>query len=249
MSAYAAVFLVQLLRTSPHLYELHAGAMAEIQEVISKTVNAYEDAAMVASTPSTASHARFLHGLLMSDVFKTPTRMYKTVQYNPSVGTQQPSPSKRTRSSLNSVTLNAAFEDSTQGHTAGFVSPGSSSQPVYNQPPPQQHQVHSYPQQPSTSPDVAMQTTYSNYPNSQEYSNEYESNPQQMAQNQATAAYPPPFPQHGTASDAQYWRYMFKSLGYGAGLEQPPTHGGLVGLANYSNVRQHDQYQSHYGNP
>ncbi|KAA1479725.1 hypothetical protein DENSPDRAFT_846342 [Dentipellis sp. KUC8613] len=71
-TAYSAVFLLKLLRSSNTLAELHEGATNEIHSIISKTADAYEEASSVSPVSSSAAayHARFLRGLVAQDIFK-----------------------------------------------------------------------------------------------------------------------------------------------------------------------------------
>lgn len=65
MSAYAAIFLLRLLRSPIALYE---GADREFHEHISKAADAYEGAASISPAASSAQfHARFLRALLVND--------------------------------------------------------------------------------------------------------------------------------------------------------------------------------------
>ncbi|KAJ7632335.1 hypothetical protein FB45DRAFT_912180 [Roridomyces roridus] len=72
MSAYAAVFLLKLLRSSNTLAQLHEGTAHEIHSLISKTADAYYDASVLSpASTSAAYHARFLRSLLANDIFKS----------------------------------------------------------------------------------------------------------------------------------------------------------------------------------
>jgi len=71
MSAYAAVFLLKLLRSSNTLAQLHEGTAHEIHTLISKTADAYYDASVLSpASTSAAYHSRFLRSLLANDIFK-----------------------------------------------------------------------------------------------------------------------------------------------------------------------------------
>ncbi|KAJ7764486.1 fungal-specific transcription factor domain-containing protein [Mycena maculata] len=71
MSAYSAVFLLKLLRSSNTLAQLHEGTAHEIHSLISKTADAYYDASVLSpASTSAAYHARFLRSLLANDIFK-----------------------------------------------------------------------------------------------------------------------------------------------------------------------------------
>jgi len=71
MSAYSAVFLLKLLRSSNTLAQLHEGTAHEIHTLISKTADAYYDASVLSpASTSAAYHSRFLRSLLANDIFK-----------------------------------------------------------------------------------------------------------------------------------------------------------------------------------
>ncbi|KAJ7098180.1 fungal-specific transcription factor domain-containing protein [Mycena belliarum] len=72
MSAYSAVFLLKLLRSSSTLAQLNEGTAHEIHTLISKTADAYYDASVLSpASTSAAYHSRFLRSLLANDIFKT----------------------------------------------------------------------------------------------------------------------------------------------------------------------------------
>ncbi|KAI0315537.1 hypothetical protein OF83DRAFT_1173718, partial [Amylostereum chailletii] len=97
MTAYAAVFLLRLLRSSNTLAGLHEGATDEIHSIISKTADAYEEAASFSSACTGAAyHARFLRGLVAQDIFKA--RQTQQVQTKSPVAPGLPSPSVSTYS-------------------------------------------------------------------------------------------------------------------------------------------------------
>ncbi|KAJ3990080.1 protein priB [Lentinula detonsa] len=68
MSAYAALFLLSLLRNSNTLLQLHSGAADNAYKVILETADAYHEASPASS--SAAYHARFLKGLLANDMLR-----------------------------------------------------------------------------------------------------------------------------------------------------------------------------------
>nr|GAT58033.1 predicted protein [Mycena chlorophos] len=71
MSAYSAVFLLKLLRSSNTLAQLHEGAAHEIHSLISQTADAYYEASVLSPTSTSAAyHSRFLRSLLTNDIFK-----------------------------------------------------------------------------------------------------------------------------------------------------------------------------------
>jgi len=72
MTAYSAVFLLKLLRSSKTLAELHEGATGEIHAIISKTADAYEEASHLSpACTGAAYHARFLRELVAQDIFRS----------------------------------------------------------------------------------------------------------------------------------------------------------------------------------
>ncbi|KAJ3518636.1 hypothetical protein NM688_g9410 [Phlebia brevispora] len=76
MTAYSAVFLLKLLRSSNTLAELHEGATDEIYNQISAAAEAYHEASLLSpSSSSAAHHARFLKSLVAQDIFRAKERM------------------------------------------------------------------------------------------------------------------------------------------------------------------------------
>lgn len=70
MSAYSAVFLLKLLRSSSTYPQLHDGAASEIHAIISKTADSYHEASTLSPASTLAAyHARFLRSLLTNDLF------------------------------------------------------------------------------------------------------------------------------------------------------------------------------------
>ncbi|KAG6861744.1 hypothetical protein C0995_012749 [Termitomyces sp. Mi166 len=69
MSAYCAVFLLKLLRSSAIYSQLNESTAKEIYDLISATAEAYHNASMIAPESSAATHARFLRSLVSNDVF------------------------------------------------------------------------------------------------------------------------------------------------------------------------------------
>ncbi|KAG6865869.1 hypothetical protein C0991_010950 [Blastosporella zonata] len=71
MSAYCAVFLLTLLRSSAIHSQLNESTAKEIHDLISATADSYQDASSVSlESTSAAAHARFLRILVNSNVFK-----------------------------------------------------------------------------------------------------------------------------------------------------------------------------------
>ncbi|KAF5386973.1 hypothetical protein D9615_001775 [Tricholomella constricta] len=72
MSAYSAVFLLKLLRSSTIFSQLNESTAHEIHSLISQTADAYQRASQISpESTSAAYHARFLRSLVTNDVFKT----------------------------------------------------------------------------------------------------------------------------------------------------------------------------------
>ncbi|KAH9951420.1 hypothetical protein B0H21DRAFT_718945 [Amylocystis lapponica] len=72
MTAYSAIFLLRLLRSSSTLSELKEGAAREIYAMIRKTADAYAEAAHLSpSTSAAAYHSRFLLKLVENDIQRT----------------------------------------------------------------------------------------------------------------------------------------------------------------------------------
>ncbi|KAG5338652.1 hypothetical protein C0989_006704 [Termitomyces sp. Mn162] len=69
MSAYCAVFLLKLLRSSAIYSQLNENTAKDIYDLISATAEAYHNASLIAPESSAATHARFLRSLVSNDVF------------------------------------------------------------------------------------------------------------------------------------------------------------------------------------
>jgi len=67
MTAYAAVFLLKLLRSPTTTAELHEGAAEEIHTSVFRVAQAYHDISQSSVMVSAAQHARFLRGLVEED--------------------------------------------------------------------------------------------------------------------------------------------------------------------------------------
>ncbi|KAL1722725.1 fungal-specific transcription factor domain-containing protein [Schizophyllum commune] len=71
MTAYAAVFLLKLLRNPNTMAQLQEGTAQEIHALISKTADAFADASGSSSaSEGTEYHARFLRSLLQADMMR-----------------------------------------------------------------------------------------------------------------------------------------------------------------------------------
>ncbi|KAI9510384.1 fungal-specific transcription factor domain-containing protein [Russula earlei] len=153
MTAYSAVFLLKLLRSSKTLAELHEGATSEIHAIISKTADAYEEASHLSpACTSAAYHARFLRELVAQDSFRSQPKIWDDGQPRPhrrestlSSSTTQvsPPPGMYPRAMLDDV-------QNTVHHPFSYpISPTSSSMPV-----PSQDQMHNPPRTSTPSDDL-----------------------------------------------------------------------------------------------
>ncbi|KAL6309215.1 fungal-specific transcription factor domain-containing protein [Sparassis latifolia] len=71
MTAYSAIFLLKLLRSANRLEELKDNAQDEIYGMITKTADAYQEAAALSPASSSAAyHSRFLRSLVTNDTYK-----------------------------------------------------------------------------------------------------------------------------------------------------------------------------------
>jgi len=130
MTAYCAVFLLRLLRSSNTLAGLPEGAVDDIHQVISKTADAYEDAAAFSSACTGASyHARFLRSLVARDIFD---RRNGTRPSEPSPGLPSPS---TTSSSPSYTRVGSAYtslqQPQHQSSTSAESATGSASSPMH----------------------------------------------------------------------------------------------------------------------
>ncbi|KAL1743295.1 fungal-specific transcription factor domain-containing protein [Schizophyllum fasciatum] len=70
MTAYAAVFLLKLLRNPNTMAQLQEGTAQDIHALISKTADAFADASGSSASTGTEYHARFLRSLLEADMMR-----------------------------------------------------------------------------------------------------------------------------------------------------------------------------------
>jgi len=72
MTAYSAIILLKLLRSSNNLAQLREGTAEEIHSLITKAADVYYDASVLSpASTSAAYHARFLRALIANDTFKS----------------------------------------------------------------------------------------------------------------------------------------------------------------------------------
>ncbi|KAF8921608.1 hypothetical protein CPB85DRAFT_1489996 [Mucidula mucida] len=187
MSAYSAVFLLKLLRSSHALPQLHEGAAREIHTAITKTADAYHAASNLSPASTQAAyHARFLRSLLTNDLFGSRRRekaRYDTSSIDPRLQAgpeSQPviqSPSQ----------MYAGQSELSHEQTFHFpASPHMPAHPITQQP---QYQTNDLPMR--QTPQVPVNTMYPG------------------------GGYSPPTTQHASELDAQYWKNMFLDLGFG----------------------------------
>jgi len=90
MTAYSAIFLLKLLRSSnTHTdlqSELPEGAAPQIHVAITKTAEAYQEASHLSPTSSSAAyHSRFLLSLVRADIERTRQAPVKEIPIDPSI--------------------------------------------------------------------------------------------------------------------------------------------------------------------
>ncbi|KAI0086675.1 fungal-specific transcription factor domain-containing protein [Irpex rosettiformis] len=218
MTAYSAVFLLRLLRSTNTLSQLSEGAMDEIYGTISKTAEAYQEASLLSPTSSTsvAAHARFLRGLVAQDILRARQHDKERHQQTQNVRTQdsrsqgqyggpsQPTQYHQPMQDLTDTRLNYSYPSSTSS-----IAPQS----VANHPHMRQPEYSSSEQSRGT-----VIPGYNAYAGS---SAQAPVTPQMAAQvpsqtMQHAAQFSPSAHQYPTnESDANYWRIMFRELGFG----------------------------------
>jgi len=205
MTAYSAVFLLKLLRSSRTLAELHEGATSEIHSIISKTADAYEEASHLSlACRGAACHARFLRELIAQDVFRSQqqkpwddvqprlSRRESTVSTTTQVS-QQPPP-VYPQQMLDDVQNSANVH-----HSVSYsISPTSSGMTASFHEPMQVEGVRGASAQSTGAP------TYTNgaYGSSQ------------------ALAQAPQSTQGTQSDDMRYWNNMFRDLGFGEAVDQ-----------------------------
>jgi len=231
MTAYSAVFLLKLLRSSKTLAELHEGATGEIHAIISKTADAYEEASHLSpACTSAAYHARFLRELVAQDTFRSQQQK----------GWEDGQP----RSSRRESTLST---NSQVSQPPGVYPP----QPLEDVQNPNVHNPFPYPISPTQS-SVAVSSQEPMQVDSVRSASVQNSNAQPYGSN--TYAPSPPAPQPPQAhqpsqpDDLRYWNNMFRDLGLGEAVDQNyPAH-SLSGVAAPSHQPSIPPHQQSYGN-
>ncbi|KAF9070312.1 fungal-specific transcription factor domain-containing protein [Rhodocollybia butyracea] len=200
MSAYAAVFLLKLLRNHNTLRHLHDGATDEAHTVILQTAEAYHDAsAHFLPTSATAFHARFLKGLA-KDVFRYRKTDRSSGVVSPDTRSQDLQ--STTASSLSSPTYSHSPTQS-QEHLAMHTSPPAQQQfapTPYTQPVPmnfgrpREDDYSNIPSHSLAPPSISVPHTVGGPSQNQ--------SPEHM----------PPAPMDYPENDQQYWRKIFTDL-------------------------------------
>ncbi|KIY64582.1 hypothetical protein CYLTODRAFT_425074 [Cylindrobasidium torrendii FP15055 ss-10] len=223
MSAYAAVFLLKLLRSSPSLLQLHDGAAREIYSVITATADAYQAASNVSPTSAHAAyHARFLRSLLHNDLFNTPpVRAPQPIKYEEPIDPRlHPMQGHDGQGSLRSPTQNVyppVGSDSQEAYGQHYNSSPTTS--TASAPTHYQQQIHH--QHNGMGGNGGMYTAYAPGP---------------------VAPPPPPPPSSQQEMDAQYWRNMFLNLGFGGQGDNPNP---MAAIMTQPHTAPHYQHHSH----
>jgi len=202
MTAYAAVFLLKLLRSSKTLAELHEGATGEIHAIISKTADAYEEASHLSPACTAAAyHARFLRELVAQDIFRSKqqkawedghSRLVRR-DSTQSAGQQATQPSVYPQQMLDD-----AQNTTNMHHSYSYpISPTQSNVAASSQEPMQVDATRS----------ASVQAT-----SAQTYGNSaYVQSPPVAQASQ---------PQPTQSDDLRYWNNMFRDLGFGEAVDQ-----------------------------
>ncbi|TFY65849.1 hypothetical protein EVG20_g5247 [Dentipellis fragilis] len=135
-TAYSAVFLLKLLRSSNTLAELHEGATNEIHSIISKTADAYEEASSVSLVSSSAAayHARFLRGLVAQDIFKA--RQNQSLNQMQGHGMEA---DKRSEETNTDIRMSTSHVNTLSGNHVGTAAYSSIAPPQSTTTPPQMY--------------------------------------------------------------------------------------------------------------
>ncbi|KAG5645860.1 hypothetical protein DXG03_005202 [Asterophora parasitica] len=187
MSAYSAVFLLKLLRSSSIFSQLNESTAHEIHTLISQTADAYQDASQLSpESTSAAYHARFLRSLVTNDVFKT--RRLDQKDKNDNGMPIDPRLQPPSHASVQSPPQ--MYPHSAQQPHEQFQFPASPHLPAH--PPPIPQQAPEYPEPPLRGANVVMGGPSMSYP-----------------------GYAPQAPHYVSELDAHYWKNMFIELGFG----------------------------------
>lgn len=223
MTAYSAVFLLKLLRSSNTYHQLKETAH-DIHVVISETADAYQDASQL-SPPSTSAayHARFLRSLVSNDVFRARRNDQKErhdagVPIDPRL---QSLPTSHAPMPSQSQTYPHQAQ---QPHEQSFHFPASPHLPAHPQPVVQETEfsvespIRNAAGWASTS-SVAGPVSHHGH----------------VAQ----------VPHHASELDAHYWKNMFLELGFGENGAPAPNGNDNRGMPHYLDPPH--QHQSHQG--
>lgn len=233
MTAYAAVFLLKLLRSSKTLAELHEGATGEIHAIISKTADAYEEASHLSPACTAAAyHARFLRELIAQDIFRSKqqkswedghSRLVRR-DSTQSAGQQATQPSVYPQQMLDDAQNTANMH-----HSYSYpISPTQSNVAASSQEPMQVDATRS----------ASVQAT-----SAQTYGNSaYVQSPPVAQASQ---------PQPTQSDDLRYWNNMFRDLGFGEAVDQNFPAQNMSSASAPSPHQSHPMTSSHhqsYGN-
>ncbi|KAI9446852.1 fungal-specific transcription factor domain-containing protein [Lactarius indigo] len=222
MTAYSAVFLLKLLRSSKTLAELHEGATNEIHTIISKTADAYEEASHLSvACTGAAYHARFLRELVAQDLFRSQQ------QKGWDDGHSRPAKGIRETALRRDSTLSATTPASQQPPPG--VYPQQMIDDVQNAS--NVHHSFSYSISPTPSSITAsshetMQVDAVRTPTQTSGTPAYSNGTYVQAQPTAQPLQPPPPPPPAQSDDMRYWNNMFRELGFGEAVDQTYANGG-----------------------
>ncbi|TCD70326.1 hypothetical protein EIP91_003955 [Steccherinum ochraceum] len=227
MTAYAAVFLLKLLRSANTVTELHEGAAEEIHSTIFRVAEAYYDISKLSGVMvSAAHHARFLRGLVEEDAARLRVSVNGNVNNSDSHRRPYGSPSDSYRSMPSASSAppdQPGFNYSSQRLPGPLSVPphkyGSREPPSPPSPPDHNSSSHSQTQtQIQTQPTTASSSSSS----------------LRRGTSVDMHAYPSPSPSHSDSrpppaseSDHHYWQNMFRDLGMegsGSGYTHTQTH-------------------------
>ncbi|KAF9459558.1 fungal-specific transcription factor domain-containing protein [Collybia nuda] len=223
MSAYSAVFLLKLLRSSSTFSQLNENTANDIHTLISETADAYQDASQLSPTSTSAAyHARFLRSLVSNDVFKARRNDHRERhESNMPIDPRLQGPP--TSHAPTQLPTQVYSHQTQQQHDQSFHFPASPHLPAHPQPiaPEYPTELHIRNIGPGTA---------ANYNN-----------------------IVPQVPHHASELDAHYWKNMFIELGFGEhGEPIAPTtavdHRGMsqyVDTTHHSNSQQTHQHHGH----
>ncbi|KAF7440887.1 hypothetical protein PC9H_001236 [Pleurotus ostreatus] len=231
MSAYAAIFLLKLLRSPNTVALLPDGAAEDSCALITRTANAYHEVSTLSQTSTLAAyHSRFLHSLVASSEISNSSRRMEKER------------------SDNSIQIDPRLQGSTSSHSSVQSSPP---QMHSHHPPNSADQSFHFP----ASPNIPAHPTQQNH-----FAVDGTlrgRHPSNTAANVYAGSnyFPGMVPQHASELDANYWKHMLLELGMGYG-----EHAETTGDANVDQDQRHmsghpeqphQQYQHaiHQGHP